>query len=739
MGFSAGTVLLFKKRISFIIMAVLFLIGGFYGNYENSKYSPLEKYASETCSGRMYVTDIDSFDDEYNFIRVKAVVTDVNNENVKEPILLTIYGISHIDVNTVIHFEKMKFEFPPEARNDGGFNYNKYLKSKGIRFTASEDVKNLRASGTDGFLPLKLFRTLKQKFTQRCKRVLGDNDAAGIIPAILVGSDVLLSKDIRDLFSEAGITHILVASGMHVVVILSLFSIVFFPLRKKRWLYELLLGLSVICFAMIVGYTPSMARSVIALFIYFAAKKMLRSADSVTVLFEAMAVILIINPLSIYDLSFQLSFSAVFGIIIFTQHLAERFYWLVNLPKLILNIPSKAAEPVSRAVMGGINAAAVSASAQMGVLPFVMGAFGGMGILALFTNVMISLIVPFVYGFGICAVALNIEPFVTGTKWLCDILIRMAEITTKVPGNYVQLPESDIVTLAIICFVAVCLLRCKVEKFKPFFEPAIYICTAVVAVSCMVISYVPKNEAEVTFLNVDNGDCAIIRLADNKTVVVDTGTESMCDFEVIPYLKRRNIDKIDYLFLSHNDSDHMGGTGLLAEELKVEQVITGGANNCNIENAEHRIVQKGDKINIGKACFEILYAPVEAKNDNDSSVVMRMDFGESSFLFTGDMSKKVEQLIEKVDADVLKVSHHGAKSASTEEFLKRVSPKFSVISVEKNNRYGQPDAETLKRLCAQSYMVFRTDRDKTITITANLNGTLELTKRLKRTIINDRK
>ena len=105
----AGICHLFKSRICPLVMAILFFVGGFYGNYENLKTSPLDEYVSKPCEGQMYVTDIDLADHRNNYIRIKAVVTRVNNQKMNEPVLMGIYGISDIKVNTVLHFDKLKF------------------------------------------------------------------------------------------------------------------------------------------------------------------------------------------------------------------------------------------------------------------------------------------------------------------------------------------------------------------------------------------------------------------------------------------------------------------------------------------------------------------------------------------------------------------------------------------------------------------------------------------------------
>jgi len=732
-----GVGLLFKNKTAVFIYAILFLAGGLYGYWAYNKTTELHRYTEKPCSGQMYVTDIETLGGKY--VTVKACVTEVDNEKVNETVLFTIYGIENIRVNTVVHFKNLQFKIPEKARNDGGFDYNRYLKSKGIYFTASAYVEDLRASGTDGAGIFRFFRTLKQQFAERCGKIFGESHAKGIIPAILTGNDIYISKELKNVFSDAGITHILVASGLHVSVIIMIASFILLPFRKKRWIYEILLGIFITGFALLVGYTPSMTRAVASFFIYYIARKLIRSADPPTVLFEAMAVILLVNPMSIYDLSFQLSFSAVFGILMFTPHITEKLLLFMPCPSLMGLLPEKILRFVLKVNSIATNAAAVSVSAQLGVFPFLINSFGGMAVFTVFINIIISFTIPVLYGFGILAVSLNLEPFVTGTKWLCDLLYKLAEFTVSIPGNNMNLPKNYVVTLAVILFVVSCLLRCKIQKFKPFFEPCVYSCAAAVVVSCLIVSYIPHNKAKVTFLNVGHGDCAVIRLSDNKTIVVDTGTESMCDFEVIPYLERQNVHKIDYLFLSHSDSDHAGGVKILTETMKVENVVTGKAYKLEVGNLKHQTVRKGDIINVENARFEILHAPKTAENDNDSSVVMRMDFGESSFLFTGDISNNVESLIEKADADVLKVAHHGADNSSSKEFLSRVTPKISVLSLQKNNRFGHPDAETLKRLENASEWVLRTDEDKTITIMCDLEGNIKLTKKPERTIINNRK
>lgn len=728
-----------SRKVYFIILALMFLVGGMYGNYTENCYktSALYEYTQKPCSGKFLVTEIDARYE--NSVRVRAKVIQIEDKKVSEPILFTIYNLSDVKVNTIVEFSELKFKIPDGARNRGGFDYNRYLKSKGIYFTAAATREDLSAKGEGGFLLFKYCRALKQQIDYRCANVFGKSNAAQMMPALLVGNDVSLSDQINDLFSMAGITHILVASGMHVAVVLIICSILLYPFRKNRYLYNIITSVVVLLFAIIVGLHPSIIRAVVAYFMYLIARNTLRCADSVTVLFEAMFVILLINPLSIYNLSFLLSFGSVFGIITLSPHIIKWLTCFVYTPNMIVRFvnlfPKSAGEWITNTskyiTRMAVSAAAVSIAAQIGVFPIMVKAFNGSAIMSLFINVGISLLIPFVYILGIAALITGLEPYVTLAKCMCDILVKGAEITAKIPGNIMSFASSNLITVGCTLLAISVFLRCKVKNFKKWFDISVAICCVMVLTGACVSFYIPKDKVMVEFLNVEQGDCVVIRTKD-KAVMIDTGTQSMCSLEVVSYLKREGIEKLDALILSHSDSDHSGGAELLNSSVKIEEVFTNIWFDPNLDGVKRTIVKSGDEFCVGDACFLVLSPDKEANfsSDNDSSLVIRMDFGESSFLFTGDAGSDIENNLENVDVDVLKVSHHGAKSASTEEFLKKVSPEFSVISVDKDNSYGHPDKDVLKRLEGLSGEVLRTDRDYTITFMADKTGEISLTKGL---------
>ena len=240
------------------------------------------------------------------------------------------------------------------------------------------------------------------------------------------------------------------------------------------------------------------------------------------------------------------------------------------------------------------------------------------------------------------------------------------------------------------------------------------------------------------FLDVGQGDSLLIRTKNNKSIMIDTGgsitykkekwelKNRNFDIEkstIIPFIKSIGINKIDYLFLTHGDYDHMGESIDLVENFKVEKVIF----NCGEYNdLEKELIKVLDKkkipyyscikeLNIDKNKLYFLQTK-EFDNENDNSNVIYTELNGYKFMFMGDASNTIEYEIlneyNLPDIDVLKVGHHGSKTSSSEEFINEIKPKYSIISVGKNNRYGHPNKEVLENL--DNSKIYRTDQDGSI-------------------------
>lgn len=241
----------------------------------------------------------------------------------------------------------------------------------------------------------------------------------------------------------------------------------------------------------------------------------------------------------------------------------------------------------------------------------------------------------------------------------------------------------------------------------------------------------------VSFVNVGQGDCELIECG-GTNILIDGGEAINADF-VIDFIKSRGIEKLDYYFVSHPHSDHMGAASRIIDSIPIDKFVTTDFSELNMPtskvfenmldslekqpNCEVITVKAGDVFDAGKLKLNIL-APFEETADyNNMSIVLRVDYGSTRFLFTGDAEKEVEkQMLENgsdLKSDVLKVGHHGSKTSTSAEFIKAVSPQIAVISCGSGNSYGHPHKETTELLKRCGVTYFRTDEQGTVTVYSN--------------------
>ena len=251
-----------------------------------------------------------------------------------------------------------------------------------------------------------------------------------------------------------------------------------------------------------------------------------------------------------------------------------------------------------------------------------------------------------------------------------------------------------------------------------------YICVLIIIIFIHHNLLVLNNE--IHFIDVGQGDSAVLRLKYNKTVMIDTGGNISYDISkntLIPYLKSLGIKKINYLIISHGDFDQMGGSINLVNNFKVEKVVFNCGPYNDLEKKLIKVLAKKHikyyscikELNIDKNKLYFLQTK-EYDNENDNSNVIYTDLDGYKFMFMGDAGVTTErEIIDKYnlpDVDVLKVGHHGSKTSSGKEFIEEINPKYSIISVGKNNRYGHPNKEVLDNL--KDSKIYRTDQDGSI-------------------------
>ncbi len=283
--------------------------------------------------------------------------------------------------------------------------------------------------------------------------------------------------------------------------------------------------------------------------------------------------------------------------------------------------------------------------------------------------------------------------------------------------------------------------------------------TILILAVCAVLAYVTTDKKypdtktpasagalTVTFIDVGQGDSALVETADGTTLLIDGGEYVAYSAELTPFFAERNITSIDYALVSHYHTDHMGGISELLETGAVDTLLIPKYDDAN-QNRE-RIVKKADKhnIEINEICagdtldlgdpnlkisvLHPLSGGFSKENENNNSLVLMLDYLGEKFLFTGDLEDDAERVLVKnydLEADVLKVGHHGSSSSTSTRFLEAVDPTYAVIEAGEDNRYGHPHYEVLSALENDDVRIYRTDEDGDITFTVTAGGIESIT------------
>ncbi|EPY6472269.1 ComEC/Rec2 family competence protein [Clostridium sporogenes] len=243
-----------------------------------------------------------------------------------------------------------------------------------------------------------------------------------------------------------------------------------------------------------------------------------------------------------------------------------------------------------------------------------------------------------------------------------------------------------------------------------------------------------SNELKVHYIDVGQGDSILVQTKD-KNILIDSGTRKSSD-NLINYLKKQHIKKLDYVIATHPHEDHIGGMPKVIDEFEISNFYAPKktANTKIFKDMILQLKKKNLKINVAKKGISLdlsndssldFLAPVKDnyENTNDYSAVIKITHGNTKFLFTGDAEKTSERDILNSNVDlssnVLKVGHHGSHSSSSKEFLDKVNPKMTIISCGKNNDYGHPHKETMKELKKRNIEIYRTDIDGNILLTSD--------------------
>ncbi len=631
---------------------------------------------------------------------------------------------------------------PAERRNPGEMNSRTYLARKdvygilripdGAQITVHADNR-VNTIKSVLIYPIRTFlsTTLKQFHT---------GQELAFLQAILLGQRTGVETDILNDFRNAGTLHILAVSGLHVGFIILIIQsvLMFFPLGK-RW-QSVFLIVIVLVYILLTGARPPVLRAGIFACLYYFGITIQRRRDTWNILGVTALLILLMNPNTLFDPGFQLSFAAIAGILYFKGSIQPIIYKLEGMTK-----------PFSFLWLWRqtISLFFMSAGAFFGTSFFMAYHFHYLVPGGIFTSVIIVPLATLTVGLGLAellfgSMSVQLGSAIGATN---DVLIQTIFAINRFAGDvsFMRFIIGHYEIIWVLISIASVFFIVLVYTKPLFFRITLGSAGIVVLILWALWLNRPIPVMNVTFLDVGQGDATVISFPDDTHWLIDGGnswdTGDAGNRHVIPYLRWAGIRKLDGVFLSHPNRDHYGGlesvmrhveVGKFYESIDSQQFIVEDEffNLLQTKGIERKLIHAGDSIISRRSSHQedksedwrmyVLSPSLRLNpdsyygNTNDISMTLLIQYGQTKLLITSDIGFEVEnEILVKygsfLDSDILKVAHHGSKYSSDVNFLEAVSPQFSVISSGKFNSYGHPAPETLQRLRKVTTEILRTD------------------------------
>lgn len=603
----------------------------------------------------------------------------------KEKIVINYYQELLEDINLGDEISVSgKIKVPSNNTVPNQFNYKRYLLNNNIFYTVTAKSVTKTANNTN------VIYYLKGKINERIDKITYANEYLKIF---ILGDTSSLDEETSKSYQQNGVSHLFSISGMHI----SLFAAIILYVMKRisynnYYNYSIVISF-LIFYSLLVGSSPSVIRS-LTMYILFAINKLFNlKIKNLDIMCFVLTIMLIINPYYLYNISFQYSYLISFSLVLFSYKLK--------------NIKNK--------IMKSLYTSFISFLVSF---PICIYNFYQVNVFSIILNIFL---IPFV--------SIIIFPL----SLVCFIIPKLSVILN--------------IFTSILQFVSLTIYKYKIGQIV-FSKPSIII-VLIYYILIYLFIYNKKNiylliiivshklyplidsSFTVTYLDVGQGDSIFIKYPHNQgNILIDTGGIVNSDYQVainktIPYLKSFGVTKLDYLILTHGDYDHMGDSNVLVNNFKVKNVVFNCGPINTLEKELNKLLKEKqipsyyciNKISIKNNKLEFLNTK-HYDNENDNSNVIYTNYNNYRFLFMGDAGlSKEKDILKKYNLesiDFLKVGHHGSNTSSSEEFITNIHPKYSLISVGKNNKYGHPKESVLEVL--SNSKVYRTD----------LNGSIEI-------------
>ncbi|MBR7011239.1 MAG: DNA internalization-related competence protein ComEC/Rec2 [Oscillospiraceae bacterium] len=601
------------------------------------------------------------------------------------------------------------------------------LQAKGILLTGSGTAEAVAYGGAPfRYFPVRWSRAVRERLGQ-----LIPADAAALPQAMLTGNRDGLSPADKNALSAAGASHIVAVSGLHVSMLMAVLI-----LLVGRGKLSALLGIPLLAlYALMTGASPSVLRAAVMLSLLLLAPLVGKENDPPTSLAFAGLVLLLQNPWAIANVSFQLSFAAVAGLLLASRPLLDYLLKLRRVRKLLRWAGPKAWPRLPRLwllrlLRGGVRFVCGSFSASLGALlfstPIAALSFGVIPCYGVLTNLLVLPLATLVLEGGLLVLALGLVSTTLGgwagwlLAWPVRAILGICRLVSRLPGSLLY---TDAYGIAFLAFVGLTLLLVLLLREKRLGWPLLSALAVLIGMAGLQSLDAASADFTLAALDVGQGQC-VCMLTEDFAVMTDCGGTGggRVGETAAAWLRRHGAERLDALILTHYDTDHVSGVETLlalvpVETLWLPEVDFDPENRLAVENAaraagaELRYVTEDETLACSGGCVR-LFAPVSDRNDNAACVSVLYSAAEYDMLVTGDLDTGAElALLDREElprVECYVAGHHGSARSSSEALLETVRPETVLISVDSNG-YGLPSAEALARFDAVGAAIYRTD------------------------------
>ena len=602
----------------------------------------------------------------------------------KENIIVTFYNLPS---NIKLHLgDKVEvqgtFKEPSSNTTDYLFDYKKYLQKRNIYYLVEGNKITKLKNNKNIYYLEKQFLINK----------LNNNP---YLYTFILGDKSYLDNNVKRSYQENGISHLFAISGMHISLLVLIISKILSKTKIQEEKLFIIITIILLVYLSLVGLSPSILRGVLFYILFSINRIKYLNIKPINIFLFILSISLLINPNYLYDIGFQYSYSISLSLLLLSNKLSSNNYFISLLK--------------------------VSCISFIVSIPITLYNFYQINILSILYNLFF---VPFVsiIVFPLSLIVLVIPQLEIIYNILILILENISLLINQISiGKLIFKRLPSIIYIIYSILILIYLLKQN--------RKVLYILLFLLCIHYLIPYFDGTDYLEI--LDVGQGDSILLH-SNKKNILIDTGGVSSFnksfDGNIFynttqPLLKSAGIKKIDYLILTHGDFDHMGEAITLVNNFKVDKVILNCGEYNDLEKKLIKVLDKKhikyysciQKLNIDDNKLYFLNTK-EYDNENDNSNVIYTELDNYKFLFMGDASITTEkEILNKYnlpDIDVLKVGHHGSKTSSSKEFIDEINPKYSIISVGKNNRYGHPNKEALYNL--ENSKIYRTDQDGSI-------------------------